>query len=248
MDPGILIAATRNTIISIHIHDVVATAWIVDWLHTLPFEAEVIWPARWNLVKFLYFFSRYFPIDIICSYIYLIVPDLQTCRISYFMSSAGLILSLAMSEAVIFIRLYALSRQTALFRWWLIVQFCAVWATIVGLLGPFLDSFQWIASPFPQHVACMAVAVNTLYATIPFGLLMANEALIMLVMLYIGFMRYRDTRSSLVKIFYRDGFVFFLALAASSVVNISMLASLPVCSSFLLRPPTVAYKCSTTAC
>ena len=42
---------------------------LADWLHTLPFEAEVIWPARWNVVKFLYFFSRYFPIDIIFSYI-----------------------------------------------------------------------------------------------------------------------------------------------------------------------------------
>jgi hypothetical protein len=69
---------------------------------------------------------------------------------------------------------------------------------------------------------------------------------IMVVMLYTGFTRHRHTRSSLVTIFYRDGFVFFLFLAgefrvpvkvkgwtlmlslASSVVNIVMLVTLPV--------------------
>jgi hypothetical protein len=44
--------------------------------------------------------------------------------------------------AVIFIRLYPLSRQTALFRWWLIVQFFVVQATVFALLGPFLASFR----------------------------------------------------------------------------------------------------------
>ncbi|KAJ2931056.1 hypothetical protein H1R20_g6031, partial [Candolleomyces eurysporus] len=227
MDVEVFINSTRNKIISRHIHNIVVTTWLADWLHTLPFEAEVIWPARWNLVKFLYLFNRYFPVDIIFSYIYIEVPDVEMCRISYFICSVGLILSLGMSEAVIFIRLYALSRQSELFRWWLIVQFFAVHAIMFALLGPFLASFRWVPSPVPQYVACLPVAANTLYATVSFGLLMANETLIVLVMLYIGLMRHRHTRSSLVKIFYRDGLVFFLFLAASSVVNIAILASLP---------------------
>ncbi|KAJ2912920.1 hypothetical protein MD484_g7489, partial [Candolleomyces efflorescens] len=247
MDIGVLISSTRNKIISRHIHNVVVTAWIdipqlADWLHTLPFEVEVIWPARWNVVKFLYFFNRYFPLDIIFSYIYIEVPNVKMCRISYSISSVGLILSLGMSEAVIFIRLYALSRQSAFFRWWLIVQFIAVQGTMFALLGPFLSSFRWVPSPAPRHVACLPVAAKTIYATISFAILMANEALIVLIMLYIGGMRHRYTQSSLIKIFYRDGLVFFLFLAASSVVNITMLASLPVRSSHILQCFTAPEK------
>ncbi|KAJ2911690.1 hypothetical protein MD484_g8726, partial [Candolleomyces efflorescens] len=206
MDVGVFINTTRNKIISRHIHNIVVTTWLADWLHTLPFEVEVIWPARWNLVKFLYFFNRYFPVDIIFSYIYIEVPDVEMCRVSYFVSSVGLILALGMSE----------------------VQFFVVQATAFSLLGPFLTSFRWVPSPVPKHIACLAVAANTLYAAISFAMIMVNETIIMLVMLYIGFMRHRHTRSSLVKIFYRDGFVFFLFLAASSIVNIAMLASLPL--------------------
>ncbi|RXW15549.1 hypothetical protein EST38_g10307 [Candolleomyces aberdarensis] len=77
MDVAVFISSTRNKIVSRHIHNIVVTTWIADWLHTLPFEVEVIWPARWNLVKFLYLFSRYFPIDIIFSYIYIEVPDVK---------------------------------------------------------------------------------------------------------------------------------------------------------------------------
>ncbi|RXW15544.1 hypothetical protein EST38_g10309 [Candolleomyces aberdarensis] len=215
MDVEFLITLIRNKIISRQAHNIVVTAWIADWLHTLPFEVEVIWPIRWNLVKFLYLFSRYFPIDIIFNYIYMKVSDVEMCRISYFASSA-----------VIFIRLYALSRQSTFFRRWLIVQFFAVQAAIFALLGPFLASFRWVPSPVPQHLACLPPFANPLYATILFALMMANETLITLVMLYIGFMRHRHTRSPLVKIFYRDGFIFFLLLVASSGINIAMLTSL----------------------
>ncbi|RXW15898.1 hypothetical protein EST38_g9951 [Candolleomyces aberdarensis] len=259
MDVEVFISSTRNKIIARHAHNIVLTTWIADWLHTLPFEVEVIWPAQWNLVKFLYLFSRYFPIDIIFSYMYIEVPDVEvrprTLTLTQptasdfedipFVDMSDLILrgpyyitrNVRRHAAVIFIRLYALSRQSKFFRWWLIVQFFAVQVTIFALIGPFLASFRWAPSPVPQYVACVPVAANPLYAAISFALLMANETLITLVMLYIGFMKHRHTRSPLVKIFYRDGFVFFLFLTASSVVNIAMLASLPPANRTLFAIP-----------
>lgn len=42
---------------------------VADWMQCLPFEIEVIWAAKWNLVKILYMLNRYFLIDIFLYYV-----------------------------------------------------------------------------------------------------------------------------------------------------------------------------------
>ncbi|RXW18116.1 hypothetical protein EST38_g7738 [Candolleomyces aberdarensis] len=124
---------------------------------------------------------------------------------------------------VIFLRLYALSGQSPIYRIWLPLQFLAVQATASCLAGLFVNSVIYMPSPLPEYVACLPISGSINLATAFFGLLMANET----TMVHLGLKKHRRTRGPLITTFYRDGIVCFLALAASSIVNIVLLLSLP---------------------
>ncbi|RXW20548.1 hypothetical protein EST38_g5310 [Candolleomyces aberdarensis] len=113
------------------------------------------------------------------------------------------------------------------YRIWLPFLFVAVQVTACCLTGLFFKSVKYAPSPLPQHVACLPVSGASDLATAIFGLLMANETVVLLAMMYLGLKKHRRIRSPLITIFYRDGVVFFLALAGTSIVNIVLLLSLP---------------------
>ncbi|KAJ2920507.1 hypothetical protein H1R20_g16587, partial [Candolleomyces eurysporus] len=108
------------------------------------------------------------------------------------------------------------------YRIWLPFLFVAVQVTACCLTGLFFKSVNYTPSPLPQHVACLPISGASDIATAIFGLLMANET----AMMYLGLKKHRRIRSPLITIFYRDGIVFFLALAGTSIVNIVLLLSL----------------------
>jgi hypothetical protein len=127
-------------------------------------------------------------------------------------------------------------------------------------------------SPLPEYVTCWPISGTVTLVTAFLGVLMANETglfasrctqrlwisqirpcrilVILLAMVYIGVKKHRRMRTPLITTFYRDGFVFFLALAGacnsavsksqsnlayagSSIVNIVLHLSLPVRAPFL---------------
>ncbi|KAJ2932062.1 hypothetical protein H1R20_g5019, partial [Candolleomyces eurysporus] len=221
--------------------DIALTAAAADWLHSLPFEIEVIWTAKWNLVKILYILNRYFLADMSLYYVYLELADVETCRISFIIFGGErfdeflpiprptqtiqvtALIGVALAEMVIFLRLYALSGQSPIYRIWLPLQFLAVQVTAYCLAEPDGGNTLDMPSPLPEYVACLPVSGTINLATALFGLLMANET----TMVHVGLKKHRRTRSPLITTFYRDGIVFFLALAGSSIVNIVLLLSLP---------------------
>ncbi|KAJ2912545.1 hypothetical protein MD484_g7865, partial [Candolleomyces efflorescens] len=222
---------------------------------------KVIWTAKWNLVKVLYVLNRYFLADIFLYYAYLELANveklaLQTCRIS-FITSGGefrlmfqsasstltqvnqvfVLMGLALAEVVIFLRLYALSGQSKVYRVCLPTLFITVQVTACCLTGLFFNSVKYAPSPLPEHIACLPISGSSNIATAIFGLIMANETVVLLVMVYLGLKKHRQMRSPLITIFYRDGIVFFMALAGTSIVNIVLLFSLPPTSNTMFVIP-----------
>ncbi|RXW17980.1 hypothetical protein EST38_g7880 [Candolleomyces aberdarensis] len=89
----------------------------------------------------------------------------------------------------------------------------------------FLGGLEYGASLLPTVIGCMPLPpkskdANT-FLSILFGLILANELSVMIMTLIIGLIKYNDLRSPLVKIFYRDGFFYFLILSAISAGNIT---------------------------
>ncbi|KAJ2932073.1 hypothetical protein H1R20_g5029, partial [Candolleomyces eurysporus] len=234
---ALLEEAAWGKILSRHALNVALTAAVADWIYTLPFEIEVIWPTKWNLVKVLYILNRYFLVDMFVYYLYLERANIETCRISFIVSGLTALVGLALAEAVIFLRLYALSGQSRICRIWLPLQFIAVQITACCVEGFFYKSVVYAPSPLPQHVACLPISGASYLAMMIFGLLMVNETIILLAMVYIGLKKHRRMRSPLVTTFYRDGIVFFSALAGTSIVNIVLLLSLPPTSNTLFAIP-----------
>ncbi|RXW15546.1 hypothetical protein EST38_g10303 [Candolleomyces aberdarensis] len=185
---ALLEEAAWGKILSRHALNIALTVAVADWIYTLPFEIEVIWPTKWNLVKVLYILNRYFLVDMFVYYLYLERAN---------------------------------------------IEFIVVQITACCVEGFFYKSVVYAPSPLPQHVACLPISGASYLAMIIFGLLMANETIILLAMVYIGFKKHRRMRSPLVTTFYRDGIVFFSALAGTSIVNIVLLLSLPPTSNTL---------------
>ncbi|KAJ2914373.1 hypothetical protein MD484_g6039, partial [Candolleomyces efflorescens] len=239
MDIGIILQSTRCEILTRHALHAVVALWAVDWLQTLPLEVEMIWPSPWNFVKVLFLLNRYFPIDVIGSFLYLNVANPNTCMISNSFGGVASVLGVAMAEAVIFLRLYALSGQGAWMKIWLYLQFFLVQIAALAMVGLFLASLEYADSPFPNLIPCFPVAGKPVFPTAFFGLIMATEtcrcsiipalhpacltsavfvfrvSVVLLVTLYITVNRHRRSRSPLVNIFYRDGLIYFIALAGS---------------------------------
>ncbi|KAJ2923952.1 hypothetical protein H1R20_g13143, partial [Candolleomyces eurysporus] len=142
MDIGIILQSTRCEILTRHALHAVVALWAVDWLQTLPLEVEVIWPSPWNFVKVLFLLNRYFPVDVIGAFIYLNVANPNTCMIANSFGGVSSVLGIAMAEAIIFLRLYALSDQGTLFRIWLYLQFFLVQAASLAMVGLFLASLE----------------------------------------------------------------------------------------------------------
>ncbi|RXW12101.1 hypothetical protein EST38_g13753 [Candolleomyces aberdarensis] len=205
MDAAVFISSIRNKIIAKHVHNIVVTTWIADWLHTLPFEVEVIWPVRWNLVKFLYLFSRYFPIDIIFNYIYIEGSDVEV-RVR------SLTLTQPNFKTTAFVDVSDL-----ILRWLSIIP--------MGTLTRPSTCGLSISGRKP-HICIYCLRFTDGQRNFDH----ARDALH-------WFYEASAYMEPLVEIFFRDGFVFFLFLVGSSVVNIVMLASLPPSNRTLFALP-----------
>ncbi|RXW18093.1 hypothetical protein EST38_g7760 [Candolleomyces aberdarensis] len=135
---------------------------VVDWISTLPFEVELIWPTKWNIVKVLYILNRYFLIDLLLHYPYHQFGHVEACRIGFIVSPIVTLIGISLAEAVIFIRLYAIS------------------VTACCLTGLFVKSVVYTAGLAVDYRTCLPNSEARHLATATFGLLMANETIALL--------------------------------------------------------------------
>ncbi|KAH6913359.1 hypothetical protein BKA70DRAFT_1262606 [Coprinopsis sp. MPI-PUGE-AT-0042] len=197
-----------------HVRETADGLKFADYLHTLPLEISLIWPTPLNAVKVV-------------------------CRIGFLAAHVSTFLGFLFSESIMFYRLYAISGRTKFMRIWLSVQFsifhvCSFIAVLV-----FVGNVEYQQSPAPSVMPCLPVAqVSARWKEILlYGLLLASHCIILSITLLIMIREHKQTRNSLLSIFYRDGFMYFVGLAMASIVNIIIATSVPFnCDSmFLVR-------------
>lgn len=204
---------------------------VVDWAHTFPSEVSLMWPGKLSAIKVLYFLNRYFIVDIVASFAHMNgVPVLQTCKTAFYTASIALVVGFALAEAVMYIRLYALSGQSRVLLIILSLQFLGVHVGSIVLLAVLLAPTVYTPSPIPSLVPCWPDESDDSSVAIFFGIVMGSEFLILVYTCWIGFKKHRQTRSPLLTVFYRDGMFYFMALLIASTANIVILFSvLPTC-------------------
>ncbi|KAJ3549919.1 hypothetical protein NMY22_g715 [Coprinellus aureogranulatus] len=207
---------------------------VADWAHTFPLEVEHMWPAPLSWIKVLFFLNRYNVLDIALSYVHTTGASIpKQCKTVFFCASIWLVFSIAFAEAIMYMRVYALSGRSKVVLWILSTQFVLVHGGSIVLLAIFLVPLKYEQSPLPTLLPCSPVIEDDdILISIFFGIVMLSELLIFTYTLWIGYKKHRGSNrsNSLLVVFYRDGSMYFGALVLASAANLAILFTvLPTC-------------------
>lgn len=189
--------------------------------HALTFgrEVEWIWTLKWRLPKVLFLINRYItsPLILVIGLANLVFPvALSTCNVIVHLSPWVTILSFAISEAVLVIRVCALYAQRKIFVR-LLVGFYALDMIAVIVNSSFLTQ-ETIPTYFYEFLpGCWSYILRTdLYSFwIPFAIL---DGIVALCTVYRVFM-FRDCRSPTVSLLARDSIVYYVIIFVTLIVN-----------------------------
>ncbi|KAK7042260.1 hypothetical protein R3P38DRAFT_311530 [Favolaschia claudopus] len=224
-----LLASRLRTVNCMHVVNITILAY--DYCLTLRAEVSYMWTTKWSISKFLFFSTRYSPaFDVPILVYYSMVSDLsfQYCRQLHAAASWGTVFGMAVGEAILILRTYALSGR----RRGVLVFFTASWACGVSasviLLAFFLRSATYgppISSEIP---GCNLTSGDAIYAGIPFIIVLLNDTVIMMYTLWIGLKNYRYSRNPLILTLYRDGLSYYFFLCVISALNVAILLESPM--------------------
>jgi len=230
MDPAIVLLASRlRTVNCMHVVNI--TIWLFDYSLTLGSEVSHMWTSKLSLSKVLFFLSRYSPaFDVPVLMYYSTVSNLsfEHCYQLQAASSWGTVFGMAVAEAILILRTYALSgRRRSVLIFFTTIWVIGVSASIV-LLEFFLLSATYGPPPSPLIPGCHLIRGNAIFAGIPFVIVLLNDTLIMIYTVWIGFKNYRHSRNPLILGLYRDGIMYYFFLCIISIVNVATLLQAPM--------------------
>ncbi|KAH6903084.1 hypothetical protein BKA70DRAFT_610296 [Coprinopsis sp. MPI-PUGE-AT-0042] len=218
------------------------TLLVAEYFHTLELEVSVIWTAPWNLVKYLYFANKILPFLVLpFGLVYNLMPDPtpRECTLVFSVPWIGITMCIMLSEAILYIRLYALSGHA---RWTLLlilVNGSTIFIVCNVLFGFYLARGSWGPSQFQSVPGCFGQFTNNgQLVMIGYAFLLYSVVATMVLCIYFGVRMFWSSRQSpLIKIFYRDGTFYFVVLALMSVANGVAAVFLPAGYRFILAPP-----------
>ncbi|KAF8178139.1 hypothetical protein K438DRAFT_1938848, partial [Mycena galopus ATCC 62051] len=141
--------------------------------------------------------------------------------------SRGTVFGLAVAEAILILRTYALSsRRRSVLIFFTTIWACGVAASII-LLEFFLRSATY-GPPSPGIPGCNLTGGTAVFAGIPFIIVLLNDTIIMMYTLWIGLINYRNSRNPLILTLYRDGISYYFFLCVISAVNLAILLQAPM--------------------
>ncbi|KAL5519273.1 hypothetical protein ACEPAH_956 [Sanghuangporus vaninii] len=209
-----------------------------DYLLTLPDEIRLIWPAKWNAGKIMFFLTRY-PVfvDTSLTIVNLIQPNvkLSLCKPIYqaaaWMSFAGI----TIAEIIMMMRVYAIwgaKKQVLIF---LVIFNLGIIIPDIVLLERSLRSlvYEFMPSPFPTLAPCVLIDAD-LSVYIDFILIMVSEFVVIVMTVWKCFSEWRARRSSLMKALLEDGVQYFVCMFAISFANLLVVKTAVVDFSGLL--------------
>ncbi|KAJ7447577.1 hypothetical protein B0H11DRAFT_2082658 [Mycena galericulata] len=199
-----------------------------DYFLTLDLEVSLIWPSRWSLAKFLYFFSRYLAFFDVPLELYYLTPTvpLEHCAQLNTAIAIGNVSGIAIAEAIFVLRTYALSgrQRKVLLIFGTIYSACV--AASVTMIAIFLRNMTYSPPP-PGIPGCNLTGGPFLLVGLSFIIVLLNETALMSYTLWIGFRAYRQSSSPLVATLYRDGITYYVLLCLGSAVNVAILIAAP---------------------
>ncbi|KAF5324454.1 hypothetical protein D9611_004128 [Ephemerocybe angulata] len=167
-----------------------------------------MWGTKWSVAKALFFLSRYLAfLDVPFAVYFHTTSGLtgKTCHVMFVSVTSSILVGIALAEAILFLRVWAISGRDRILSIYLIFHFTAVHLVQAVLFGLFIGSLEFgpSSSPLPGIIGCFPLppkskTLNTLLSAL-FGLIVANELSILFITFVIGLRKFRDFRNPLIR-------------------------------------------------
>ncbi|TFK17655.1 hypothetical protein FA15DRAFT_313858 [Coprinopsis marcescibilis] len=215
-----------------HAQSALTTLLVADYLHTLPSEVRYIWPAPWSAVKILFLLTRYLAfINLFAGLSYghseTRTLTAETCHVLLRMECMSVLATVLFAEAILFIRVYALSGRSKLLVRYLIPHFLIVHTTEFILMGyVMMNSLHPINPAVSEHIGCLAIPASPRTVELLSGvysLFVFSGVVLLSIMIWLCYQNFGHvdmSASNLIAVFVRDGCAYFLVIASQAIANI----------------------------
>ncbi|KAJ7861904.1 hypothetical protein B0H13DRAFT_1723670 [Mycena leptocephala] len=199
---------------------------VFDYCLTFHVEASLIWPSRMSFSKTLFMLARYTPFfDVPVGLYYILTPNvpLDRCFNLNVASTAMSVFGIAIGEAILILRTYALSgRERRVLIVFSTIYLIEALATVI-LISLFLRSMTFGPPILAAIPGCNETGGNFILVGICFIIVLLNETVLMGYTLWLGYKKYRHFRSPFIMTLYRDGITYFIFLFLGSAANFTIL-------------------------
>ncbi|THU76894.1 hypothetical protein K435DRAFT_615340, partial [Dendrothele bispora CBS 962.96] len=186
------------------------TLILYDYFLTIGREIELIWFSDWNAVKVLYLIQRYLSfVDVIVLTFYHrfgtdMAPDV--CHKVYMTKAFLMTFGLAVSEAILSIRTWAMWKDYRLVNLVIPVYFTGAWIACTVFAFLFANSIGLIYAPSPGLNGCWAISGNNYLLLGSWFLFLTFESGLIILMVISALSFHRNGgHKNLFNVVYRDG-------------------------------------------
>lgn len=237
-------AMQANTRSLFNIKTASTTFLILEYLETLSSEIEFLWPDKWNLLKILYTINRY---GTLTGTLFGLLfeggstnASFSLCRAGIYLQGLVITLVLAWSETILFMRVYALSRQNRYVGAFLVLFWLGIFSGLMTTFGRVVSVLEFLDRPLPGHACLPAVLPDKIGRLLPFILVLFEQIVVMAMCIYFRLNVFLSSRNRLARTFARDGLYYFFAISLMSVANVAFsLAFLEKFDHYLGPPQAV---------
>ncbi|KAL5522139.1 hypothetical protein ACEPAF_1996 [Sanghuangporus sanghuang] len=207
-------------------------------------EVALVWTARWNLGKVLFFLNRYLPFfDTFLSLHLLLGKNTDKgCLLGFSAVTWLIVVGIIVAEAILMLRTYAIwERKRSIFIT-LILLGCGTFIPGIIVTQFEVESLAYVANP---NGGCTKTKPSSPVIFVAFLLLILCETTIVILTLVRARHHYlsRQTRSPLIWQLYKDGLLYYVYLLAFSLVNlITAVAAPPAYTNWLTTPQRVMHS------
>ncbi|TDL18912.1 hypothetical protein BD410DRAFT_842481 [Rickenella mellea] len=217
-----------------------------DFLLTLGDEIRIMWGAKWNAGKILFFMTRY-PVftDCTLNLVFFMSSDLDPKLCAPLFKAVGWqsYFGVLVAELILMARTYAIYRRSRSVLIIFAIIFVCLNTPAVIFLNKFLKSTEFLSqSPFPTLAPCIPTSVNGI-AFLDFVLLMAFELVVVILTAWKGIYQWRENQSPLMKTLVKDGVFYFFWLFAVSLANAVVLKAAPCILVYSFRYKECCTRC-----
>lgn len=194
---------------------------VADYLHTLPEEVRLLWPVRMSIPKLLFLGTRYYIFVHIVFSILWQRTDLppSVCKSGFDRLSVSCVVLIALTDGLMFLRVYAFSGKNRVMLAYLLFQFVGHNIAAYAIIAKYLPTVKFLKLPF-SNVPCLPIETSEILLGAAFIVLFITAVIEMIVMLYLAYRKHKDLDTSLWKVCCKDGVLYFVALAILATLNI----------------------------